>query len=119
WTPDAKKREIYLDGIGLGAREISDYRIETAMRNMAIQASGRIPSNWQDFFKFLQNEAVKINWIDAAAYVATESGKDLLDGAEEIGKSVIFTGKILNFLLPAIVIFLVFFYLKKLPGVRK
>lgn len=109
--PDVKKREIYIDGIGFGAREISDSRIESAMRNMATQARGRIPSKWQDFFTFLSNEAIKINWLDAAAYTFTESAKDIAGAAESVGNQLIFTGKILNFFLPVILIFLVLYYL--------
>lgn len=116
--PDAKKREVYIAGIGLQANSasMSDSRIESAMRNMAYQGQGRVPASWYDFTKYLQNEAVKINWLDAGVYTFTESAKDIAGGAQALGNQLIFTGKILNFILPAILLIVVLFYVNKSTG---
>lgn len=113
--PDVKKREIYIAGIGLQANsaDMSDSRIESAMRSMAYQSQGRVPASWGDFTKYLQNEAVKINWLDAGVYTFTESAKDIAGGAQALGNQLIFTGKILNFILPAILLIVVLFYVNK------
>lgn len=116
--PDKKKLDIVLDGVGFGVRsaDMSDSKIDSAMRKLALQGAGRIPKNPYDVFKFLSNESTQISWVDAAAYVATESAKDALKAAESVGNQVILTGKILNFLLPAIALFLVFVWINKASG---
>lgn len=116
--PDLKKRDIVLDGIGGGVREaeVSDSRIDSAMRSLALKSQGQIPSNPLVMFQYLSNEAVKINWVDAVLYTAKESVKDVAKGAQAIGDSLITTGKILNFLLPAILIFIVFAYVNSATG---
>lgn len=113
-----KKKDIYLDGIGGGVREsgISDSRIDSAMRSMAQQSKGKIPENPLDMFKYLINESVKINWVDAVTYTVTESSKDVLSGAESVGKTLITTGKIINFLLPAILLFFLYVWLNNKSG---
>lgn len=114
------KVDIILDGIGLGVREaeLSDSRIESAMRRLALSSKGKIPSDYQVFFKFLSDESVKINWVDATFFVVKESTKDVINATAEIGKSLITTGKILNFLLPAIALFFVYVFLDNKSGGR-
>ena len=113
--PDKKKLDIALDSIGMGIREaeISDSKIESAMRTMAIESKGKTPSNAYDFFKYLSNEAVKINYIDAVLYTAKESLGDVASGAQSIGKQLIFTGKIFNFLIPIIALIFLYSWVKK------
>lgn len=105
----------FLDGIGLGVRSagMSQSKISNAMRNLAMKSNGKIPAYNMDFFTFLSNESVKINFIDAAAYVVVESGKDIIKGAQEVGDSLISAGKFLNFVLPAVAVLFVFFWLDK------
>lgn len=109
------KSEIYLDGVGGGVREagISDSKIESAMRSLARASKGQIPKNPMQFFSYLSGEATKIDYVDAAFFVAKESVKDIAKGAQAVGDSLIFSGKILNFLLPGIVLFFVFFWINK------
>lgn len=118
--PNPTKLNILMDGIGGGVKsvEISDSRIDAAMRNMAIQSQGKLPKDGQVFFKFLINESTKIDWVDATIYVAKESAGDVLKGAQAVGDSLISAGKILNFLLPAIVLGAVFFWLNDKSGGR-
>ena len=113
-----KKKDIYLENIGSAIREnkISDSRIDSAMRSMAQKSGGKIPENPLVIFQFLSNEAVKINWVDAIAYTAIESAKDIGTGAVAIGDSIIKTGKIVNFLLPALVLLFLFLWLNKGTG---
>lgn len=116
--PDTKKLNILADGLGGGVREVglTDKQIDDAMSSLAITSRGRIPSRFTDFFNYLQNEGLKINWIDAAAFTVKESAKDVLSGAESVGKSLILSGKILNFILPGIVIFYAFHAINKNTG---
>lgn len=118
--PNIIKQKIGIDGIGFGVKSVnedrtflSDSAINTAMANLARVSSGKIPSSFQDFFKFLSNQAVKINYIDAVSYTAIESAKDTLKGAQSVGDSLIFTGKILNFLLPVIILIFIYFWINQ------
>ena len=116
--PDPKKRNIVLDGIGGGVREaeIKDSRIDSAMRSLALKSQGKIPGNPLVMFQYLSNESVKVNWVDAIAYTVKESAKDIGSGAVAVGNSLITTGKILNFLLPVILLGAVFFFLDNKSG---
>lgn len=100
------KINIYLDGIGFGVNSVSmsESRIDTAMKNLAQASGGKAPKNPLKIFDFLQNEAVKIDWLDAAVYVTAETAKDIGSGVAEIGDSLLTAGKVLNFLLPALVV---------------
>lgn len=113
-----KKIDIYMDGIGLGVRSagVSDSRIDAAMNALAMNSAGKIPSDYQVYFKYIQDEAVKISWMDAAAYVAKESASDILNGAKEIGDTLIFSGKILKFIIPLAVFVIAYFWVKRKSG---
>jgi hypothetical protein len=119
--PKKSKLDIYINGVGdaVKAGDLSDSRIESAMRAMALASNGNIPAKPLQVVNFLSNESTKIDWVDAASYVFTESGSDLLKGAESVGKQLIFTGKILNFLLPVIIIGGLFYYLKSGGAISK
>lgn len=107
-----------LEGLGLGIREaeISDSRVRTAMDNLAKRGGGKIPASYMDFFYSLTSEAVKVNFIDAAAFVTVGVASDVLDGAQAVGDSVLTSFKVLNFLLPAIILIFVFFFLDGKSG---
>lgn len=109
------KADIYLDGIGSGIRfaDVSDSRIDTAMRSMARNSNGQIPKNPLVMVQYLSNEAVKIDWRDAAGSILADTAGDLLEGAADLGNSLITTGKILNFLLPVIALVVVYYLLNK------
>jgi hypothetical protein len=122
--PNIIKQRIGIDGIGFGVNSanseytfLTDSKINTSMANLAKKANGKLPSGFQDFFKFLSNEAVQINYISAIAVTGLETLKTVGAGAQAIGNSVITAGKIVNFLFPVIVlIFLYFFFDKKTGG---
>lgn len=105
--------DAFLDGLGLGIREagMSDSRVTAAMRNLALSSRGKLPAANMDFFNYLMNEATKINFVDAAIYVTTESAKDVVSGAQAVGDSIITSAKVLNFFLPLVILFFVFIYL--------
>lgn len=113
-----KKKDIYIDGVGGGVREskISDSRIDSAMRSLALASQGRMLSNPQKMFDFMMNENAKIDWVDAGSFVLIQSGKDVIGGAEQLGNSLIKTGKILNFILPAVLIIVVLFWVNSVTG---
>ncbi len=105
--------EAFISGLGMGVREaeINSYRYTDAMRKLAIASGGKLPARNGDFFNYLSGVSINVNFIDAITYTATESAKDVLKGAESVGNSILTTGKILNFLLPAILLIFVFFWL--------
>ncbi len=115
---NSAKVNIALDGIGGAVREadLSDSRIETAMRSLAKASNGKIPGDYQVYFKYLSNEATKINWVDAISYTVVESVKDVAAGAQSVGESLITTGKILNFILPLAVLFGLYIFLNEKSG---
>ncbi len=106
------------DGLGGGIREtgLSSSQVSEGMKKLAQNSRGRVPATFTDFFNALTKQATQVNYLDAAAFVLVESTKDVVKGAAEVGDSLITTGKILNFILPAILIFLVFFWLNQRTG---
>lgn len=105
----------FVEGLGLAINSVgfSTSKIQSAMSILARKSMGKIPSKNGDFFNHLQDEGYKINFVDAVAFVAKESAKDIVVGAQAIGDSIITTGKIFNFLLPAIVGVVVYFWVMK------
>ena len=105
----------FVDSLGFAINSVgfSNSRVQSAMYSLAQKAQGKIPSKNGDFFNHLQNEGYKINFVDAVTFVTKESVKDIVTGAQAIGDSIITTGKIFNFLLPAIVGVVVYFWVMK------
>lgn len=103
------------DGLGGGIREVgmSDSEVNTSMRRIAQVGAGKIPATYYDFFSALINEATKFNLADAAAFTIVESGKQVLGAAQDVGNQLIFTGRIVNFFLPLILIFIGLVFLNK------
>ncbi len=103
------------DGLGLGIREagLTDRQVSNSMLNLARGGGGKIPASFMDFFNYLINESRNISYMDAALFVVKESAKDIAGAAEKVGSQIIFTGKILNFLLPAVALFFVFYWVNK------
>jgi hypothetical protein len=104
------------DGIGLGVNSVdgfNDSKINSSMQALAKASGGKIPSKNGDFFAFMTNEATKVNFVDAIAYTATESAKDIVTGAQKIGDSVLLSGQLLTWLLPVAVIYFGYMYLNK------
>lgn len=101
------------EGIGGGIREtgFSDSKVNTAMRGLARNGGGKIPATYMDFFNALFLESQKINYVDMAGYVITETAGTVLGGIQDVGESLITTGKIINFLLPVILLGALFFFL--------
>lgn len=109
------KKEIFIVGWGdmIVNGNVSSSRLDTALVNLAQASQGRKLKNPIQVSNFIQNVNAKIDWIEAAAYVALESTKDVVKGAQAVGDQLIFTGKILNFFLPMIIIFFVLFWINK------
>lgn len=107
--------KTFADGLGLGATlaEMNSSETYSAMNSLAKQAGGKIPSKNGDFKTFLIDQATSVNFVDAVVYTATESAKDVVKGAEQIGNSVLMTGKLVTWLLPVAVVYFGYLYLKK------
>ena len=108
-------QKAFVEGLGLGvnASGFSNSKIQNAMTSLAKQAKGKIPAKNQDFRDHLIDESRKVDFVDAVKYVAVESAKDVVKGAQAVGESVIFTGKLLTYALPIIVGTVVYFWVKK------
>ena len=114
-----KKKDIYADGIGGAIREtdLSSSKVESSMRVLAQRSGGKIPKDHNQYIMAFSDQAAKINYLDAIVFTATESIGDIANGAAELGDSLITTGKIINFLLPALgVIFVLFWFNSKTDG---
>lgn len=90
-----KGARFIAEGLGLTivVNNMSDSQVTSAMSALARQAQGRLPSNLNGWFQALSNEAAKINFLDAAVYVTTESAADVVKGAQAVGDAVVDTGK--------------------------
>lgn len=101
------------EGLGLGIREteMSDSSVSVSMKRVAQMGGGKIPASMMDFFNALIKHSSNINFVDAAAYVVVESLKDAGKAAQAVGSQLIFTGKILTFILPVVILAFVYFWL--------
>ena len=100
-------------GLAINSVNFSNSKLQSAMYSIAQRSQGKIPSKNSDFFLYLQNEGAKIDFVDAVTFVTKESVKDIVVGAQAIGDSVLLTGKLLNFALPAIAGIVVYFWVMK------
>ena len=111
-----KKRDIYLDGIGMVIREnaMSPYTVEGSMAKLARTAEGKIPKDHQGYISALGNQAGQINWLDLTATVVTETTSQIVSGVQAVGDNVVSTLKIANWLWPiALFAFLALWYQSK------
>jgi hypothetical protein len=114
YYPNASSKALaaFIDGLGLSIRSVemnlTPDHIQSAMQTLAGQGQGTIPTNSNAFFGVIQNEAEAFSFYDAAAFVVTESAKDIAHGAQVIGEDIIETGasilKYRNYIIAAAVI---------------
>nr|BFD59652.1 hypothetical protein CKG001_17590 [Bdellovibrio sp. CKG001] len=97
-----KKKDIYLDGVGMVIREnnMSQHAVEGAMQTLAKQAQGRIPKDHQGYVSALGNQASKISWLDLTSTVAVETVSTVAKGAQSLGDNVVSTLKVANWIWP-------------------
>lgn len=114
------KKNIFISGWGdmIVNGSVASSRLESALIALAKDSQGRMLKNPIQVSNYIQNQATKIDWIEAIAYVATESTKDVINAAADVGDSLILTGKILTWLLPIIVIGGLFIYANEKSGGR-
>lgn len=107
--------KTFVSGLGLAAAlaEFDNSDISDSMYALAKAAGGKIPAKNGDFYAFMVDQGTKVSFTGAIVYTATESAKDIVLGAQQIGDSVLLTGKLINWLLPVIVIGFGYLYLKK------
>lgn len=115
---------VVLEGLGMQARtgNLTDEKIKSAFANLVSNLRGNLPSSyqgrpWNILTNTMRGEAVKIDWTEAAKYVASDTGKTLVKGLQQTGESVITTMKTAKFILPFIPIaILVAIYLRARGG---
>lgn len=110
-----KKGEIYQDGIGLAVsvNNISEREAENIMFNLASVTRGRIPKDHQAYVNAIGKKAGEISYLDLTLSVSSEVAKTVAGGAQALGDSLITTGRIVNFILPALILgglYLYFFH---------
>jgi hypothetical protein len=105
----------FVSGLGLAAAlaEFDDDDIYNSMYALAKAAGGKIPSKNGDFYAYMVDQGTSIKFVDALVYTATESAKDVANGAVAIGDSLISTGKILTWVFPIAVLYFGYLYLNK------
>ena len=98
----AGQNKFFLEGLGLAinSTEMSDAKVSKAMRALADKGQGKLPTNWNSWFSVLKDEAVKVSFLDAATYTATESAKDIAHGFKEVGDVTLTTMKSVGVVLP-------------------
>lgn len=107
--PNLKKQDLEIENLGWAIREndISDSKISSSMKNMVSRSGGKVPSGIQPFFQFISNESTKITFIDAVAIAGNtlvDTGGDILGGAQDLGDSIVTSAKVLNFILPLLIV---------------
>lgn len=110
--------DAFLDGLGFGVRsaEMSDSKIDSAMKLLAQSAGNQIPAKNGDFFQYLSNQSTKVTFVDQikfAASAAVDTVGAVGGAVVDVGDKLLLTGKIVNFLLPAIGLFFLASYLNK------
>lgn len=115
-----KKRDIYLDGVGMVIREngMSQHAVETAMKNLAAKAQGKIPRDHQGYVYALGNKAGQISYLDLSATVAVDVATAAAKGAQQVGGSVLTTLSWLTALLPYLAVGGVIFYILSFGDVK-
>lgn len=120
-----KAVQFFLDGMGTAIIEIQkdDFltgsKVENAMTKLADISKGNIPDK-KYFFSALSQEAQNVTFINAIPSVISGTASELVKGAQEIGNTLIDTGKIINLIFPfAIVGGLIYFFTKKVKKVSE
>lgn len=108
----ANKSEIFLDGLGFAIvtspNVYSENAVKQAMEKLADKSQGRIPKMTY-FFSALTKEIDNITFVDAIPTVALETGKTIVSGFQEVGDTLITTGKALNFIFPVVAVSAILF----------
>lgn len=106
--------KTFISGLGLAASlaDFSDNDINSSMSALARNSGGKIPSKNGDFYAFMVDQGTKVSFTGAVSYTVAQSALDIVSGAQQVGESVLATGKILNFLLPIAVVYFGFLFLK-------
>lgn len=104
------KPDIFLEGLGLAINSINSDgwfgmgKVQAAMINLAEKGQGRVPSSLVQFTQSLTGEAQNISWVETSKFVAVETGKQVLEGVQAAGDTVVDTLKSLNVVLPILAI---------------
>lgn len=85
----------------------------SAMRSMGKKSGTRVPASNAYFMQAIVDKATEFSYVDAAIYTASETAKTVVHGVESVGNTLITTGKILNFIFPAVVLLALYFMFKK------
>lgn len=113
-----KAVQHFLDGVGTAIIEIQkdDFltgnRVKTAMTKLADVSKGQLPAKAY-FYSALSTEAANVTFVQALPSVVSGTAKELVKGAQEIGNTLIDTGKILNMLFPFVTIAAILFIVLK------
>lgn len=97
---------VFLGGLGLAIDNINQgswfnfVNVDKAMKNLAEQGKGRVPSDMNVFFTALSDDAQNINWVDAIGFTSVESAKKVGEGLQEVGDITLDTLKSFGAVLP-------------------
>lgn len=110
-----KYPDNFLDGLGLQFRivlENDQSSLDDAMNSLSKASNGKIPSQ-QSFHAAIRDRAISPTAFQAAAAVISGTATELARGAQSLGNNLIDTAKVLNKLLPFIILGGVAFFLYK------
>lgn len=113
-----KAVQFFLDGIGTAILEIQkdDFltgnSVKAAMTKLADVSKGYLPRK-EYFYSALSTEAADVTFIQALPSVISGTATELVKGAQEIGNTLIDTGKIITMLFPFVAIAALLFIVKE------
>lgn len=105
-----KAVQFFLDGVGTAIIEIqrddlflTGNGVKTAMTKLADVSKGQLPKK-EYFYSAISTEASNVTFIQALPSVIKGTTEELVKGAQEVGNTLIDTGKILNLLFPFVAV---------------
>lgn len=100
---------IIIDGFGFGLRTGLDSdmtKLDQAMKVLASKSGGKIPA-WRAVNNAIGDRAKQFDWLEAIKFTAVGTGKSMLSSVQDVGNTLRTTGRIAQFLIPAIPIVIV------------
>lgn len=103
-------------GFAILANNFDDRKVADAMDALADKGEGKLPASPNSWFAVIKDVSVHVDFVEALKYTAVASAGDIAQGAQQIGDSVLFSGKLVLLLLPVAVVFILYRKTKAIAG---
>jgi len=96
------KTPFLLEGLGfsLSLSTLDMDEAKSVMRRMARLSAGQVPANWLSYNSALAKESSNPGFFKTIKFVTSETVKDVITSASDIGGGLMFTAKYSKFLIP-------------------